>query len=232
MTNLRYTKFSPTQSFDNLTLSSDELSKSLAFIKSGTPDEDCYALYRWASTIPAEMSIVELGSWAGKSAVAMLFDTKAHVYMIDPWRSNTIYGSTKVPSKHIYATVQENVAEFTDAGLCTLLRGKSVSSAVISKIADMSKITPIGLLFIDSMHTGKDVAEECAVYLPMLRAGALLIFHDYREPFVEDGRPQDYSDYVQAINTLVLDTQEYEALEYTSRLLVLRKVTPTNPRKQ
>ncbi len=68
-------------------------------------------------------------------------------------------------------------------------------------------IDDVGVLFVDTNHTGKVVRQEMETWFPRLRDDALVFFHDYYR-FHEYGYPA-------AINDLMKDWKKLEVLDQT-----------------
>jgi predicted O-methyltransferase YrrM len=53
------------------------------------------------------------------------------------------------------------------------------SEAITEVRAVVAGLKPISVLFIDGMHSYEAVKQDCELYLPLLRPGGYVAFHDY-----------------------------------------------------
>lgn len=127
-----------------------------------------------AAFVPAWAAIVEIGTHTGLSTCYMAHAASAQVYAVDPWEPPRP-GSSDDPfglGDRVYERFSANI---TAEGLwprVTPLAGYSVDVARIWR-------KPIGLLFIDSVHTEEAVREDVEVWLPYLIDVGWLALHDY-----------------------------------------------------
>ncbi len=131
-------------------------------------------LYEAAKKISAELAIVEIGSWKGRSTVCLGLGSrdggKAKVYAIDPHTGSSEH-------KKMFGTV-DTFQEFLSN-----IKVAEVESAIVP-IRDYSENVakefnkPIGLLFIDGAHEYKYASQDFELWFPNVTDGGLIAFHD------------------------------------------------------
>ena len=137
-------------------------------------EEKC--LYRSARSVRSGGTIVEVGSYYGRSASLMGLGVRdsgrsARICCVDTWQN------TAVPDApaDIYDTFLSNVEPFRD--LVTPLRGRSEEVAA-------SWSGPIDLLFIDGDHSFEGCRRDIECWVPFVRSGGWILFHDTDFPDV------------------------------------------------
>lgn len=137
-------------------------------------DDELRALAAFAAQVPADQEIVELGSWAGGSAAWLCGGSGdghgAHITCIDPWAD----WIDPPPEQDIVlgADALARFLDITDPRCTTALR------ALSSTVAPMWT-KPIGMLFIDALHTYEGCAGDLADWTPYVAPGGVLVVHDY-----------------------------------------------------
>jgi hypothetical protein len=131
-------------------------------------------LAKLAAGVPAWASIVEIGSHTGLSTCYMGLAARAHVFAVDPWLPPRP-GSNDDPfglDGQVYEEFVQNLTKLNLWPKVTPLRGMSI---------DVAKLwtAPIGLLFIDSVHTEEDVRADYGAWSGHIIKGGWLAFHDY-----------------------------------------------------
>lgn len=133
---------------------------------------DLRLLYRFASQAPAEKPFIELGVFRGRTSVLLSVVAEwlgSPLFSVDNFVSDPAFKtSTKSPAE-IKAAVQKDL----DLRGCKAMVIRS-DSAIIPP-----QVTEVGLLFIDTEHTAKQLKLELDTWLPLLEEGSILVFHDY-----------------------------------------------------
>ncbi|HKG24850.1 MAG TPA: class I SAM-dependent methyltransferase [Thermomicrobiales bacterium] len=129
-----------------------------------------------ALTMPgASRTVVELGSYCGKSTVvfglvAKALDPRARVYAVDPHE-----GVLPMPGKNIQ--VEPTFVEFTRTLEKTGL--EQVVVPITARSTDVAWDKPIDLLFIDALHDYESVAADFRHYAQCVVPRGYVAFHDY-----------------------------------------------------
>ncbi len=134
-----------------------------------------------AAQVEPNQTIVELGSWKGKSACWLAAGSRdgkgAKVYAVDHWLGSP-ETSHHFPSGSGYTTFAEfdtNVRRFGLEDLIIPVTG--LTTAVASTWHHK-----IGLLFIDAGHDYENVRADFLAWTPYLEPGCHLAFHDSGYP--------------------------------------------------
>lgn len=135
-------------------------------------EEEVILLQQEAAKVPENGVIVEVGSFKGKSTVALAGASKQSVivYAVDTW-DNRAMGTSEKPGD-IFPEFLNNVREFD--GRIVPLRGESQEIGKTWK-------KHIDLLFIDADHSEPAVYGDLQVWFPFVAAGGVLLMHDYTE---------------------------------------------------
>lgn len=143
-------------------------------------EEEAALLYLLAKQIPAESAIVEVGSYRGKSTVALALGARqggrdaarpaTPVFAIEPHESFTgVLGGEFGPADRgaFYGAMLRT-------GCYEEVRLINLSSAQVA----LGWQRPVGLLWIDGDHRYEAVSEDVLAWAPHLRAGAAVVFDD------------------------------------------------------
>lgn len=158
-----------------------------------TPSEDVQGLVELArlanreATHPHPLVLVEIGSWAGRTAIALAdagYDRPHVVYCVDTWKGSDLSPEDdpaglemtgKLAKRYgpdqVFATFCNNVGARL---LHTIipLRGESMFWAPrFSVLAD--------LVFIDAEHSYQALANDLAGWSEILQPGGVMACHDY-----------------------------------------------------
>lgn len=137
------------------------------------PSEVGETLARYASRVPEDQAIVEIGSYKGKSTCYLASRAKAHVWAIDAW---DLKGN--VPGRfrfdHAFGEFESQVSAMGYEDRITPVR------AFGAKLAWHGP--PVGLLFVDGDHSAKAVEADVRAWLPRMAPGATIILDDLDTP--------------------------------------------------
>lgn len=148
----------------------DRLAKLRGYLREIEGDK----LKELASIIPKEQTIVEIGSYMGKSTCYLASGSNgAMVYAIDLWDLGNYKERYKKPE-----TFRAFTKQIADMGLTqkiTVIKGNSIEVA-----GAWNK--PIGLLFIDANHEFEFVKADYEAWHKFVVPGGYIAFHDYKNP--------------------------------------------------
>lgn len=145
------------------------------------PREVGVALHALAMLVPADLAIVELGSFKGKStcflASGAVHGNGAHVYAFDAW---------DLPDNETgrFGFAEPGVRNTFDAQVARMGLSEQVT-ATRAHSADAGRTwlgPPVGLLYVDGDHTAKGVRRDVDAWLGHLAPGGLIAFDDYGTP--------------------------------------------------
>lgn len=126
-------------------------------------------LYRLARGLHGAPNLVEIGSYVGGSSqflAAAASETDGRLYCIDTWQNDAMTAG----ARDTFDEFKNNVARYGDVVIP--LRGRSaVEARKFNRVVD--------LLFIDGDHSYEAVKIDLTAWVHRLRAGAIVVFHDY-----------------------------------------------------
>jgi predicted O-methyltransferase YrrM len=153
--------------------SMNELSNLLETVDGWLTKREAYYLFLLAKTLPADGEIVEIGSYVGKSTIALAKGIASSgrsqvVWAIDPHEGVI---SLTQQQKATYQTFLKNIKK---AGIDELVSPLVMTSQQASK--RWKKY--IKLLFIDGLHDYQNVQSDIAYWSPYVVRGGVIAFHD------------------------------------------------------
>jgi predicted O-methyltransferase YrrM len=173
-------------------------------VRGATPEEIGVTLADFASQVPAEQAIVELGVFQGKTALQMAWGARqgngAHVWAIDAWdlAGNTYGPPFTDPGSRSWARYWIRGLGYSSQ--ITLVRGFSADVAgewVISPDQTGHGNRPVGLLFVDADHSKEGARRDIEAWAPHLVPGATIAVDDYHHP--------DWPGVAEAVDELVAE---------------------------
>jgi predicted O-methyltransferase YrrM len=129
--------------------------------------DELVALKRYARALPPNPTIINIGAGSGTSGLAFLESrTDATVVTIDITNTDSPFGS-----------LYSERAVVKNSGINTTGRWTQIHSD--SKTAYWPN--QVDMVFIDGDHSYEGCRGDIEVWLPRLRAGGLLLVHDYKK---------------------------------------------------
>lgn len=166
---------------------------ALQTVEGWLPDDQAYLLYDCALAVPNNGTIVELGAWKGRSSVVLglackpktALDASIHkrVYSVDTFlgspseRSGPHHEATLFPDG-VYQQFLANVDRFNLSSLVFPL-AMPLEEAVNNFGPEV-----VDMLFIDCEHTYEATRLAFELWLPKVKPGGIILFHDYDWPGV------------------------------------------------
>lgn len=148
-------------------------------------EADQIALSNLVQSLKIKDSIcVEIGSYIGTSANALLRGGAGHVYCIDLWSGGPVYSEDNTNNKQSWEISPEI--------------GKIILGKFIQNTSFLTHITPligdslwwaehwpfkVDLIFIDGNHEYESVKTDIEAWWPNLKIGGLLCGHDFCETY-------------------------------------------------
>lgn len=126
-------------------------------------DEELTFLHEVAENMD---SIVELGSYRGKSTVALASNCKGTVTAIDHWKDCYELDSDKENWKEIFENFKHNIKKYKNINV---IKKDTVKASKLVKETDM--------VFIDADHRYEGVRDDIKAWLPKTKK--LICGHDY-----------------------------------------------------
>ncbi len=156
-------------------------------VRGATPDEIGVTLADFASQVPADQAIVEIGVFQGRTALLLAWGAQqgngAHVYGVDPWDApGNTYGPpfTDEGSKN-WARYNVRATGYTNH--VTLIQGFSadVAEGWEERLGELHR-PKVGLLFVDGDHSYEGARGDVMNWVPHLAPGAVIAIDDYGHP--------------------------------------------------
>lgn len=140
----------------------EEVWKRSSFIRGWFAKASAKQLFDIAMTCNAGAVFVEIGTYCGRSASVLgqvAMHRESHLTCVDTFGMN-------YSAAFVLPNLQELGIE------CTVMMMRSERAAKIF-------CKSIDLLLIDSNHSEKWIRQDCTLWLPKLREGGWVLFHDY-----------------------------------------------------
>jgi len=138
------------------------------------PGQEEY-LFNKVKSLPNDAVIVEIGSYKGRSTVAMSYaciGTNRKIYCIDTWDGN----DTDFSDRNFFEIWQENLVKNGLSQYVVPLRG--YSHQILSQWEELTGDKAIDFIFIDGSHQFLDVLKDYEQSLPLVKDGGWIAFQD------------------------------------------------------
>jgi len=167
-----------------------------------SPDE-AWGLYTTARKLPGRSTVVEIGSWQGKSTFCIAKGLRSgKVYAIDPFNADgcfdTVSGEEykkRKGERDLLSIFRENIKKHGVDNKVEVRKGYSSDFH--------SEFTSLDFLFIDGDHSIEGCKNDYDLYAHKLKRGGFIAFHDYNNNYPELGPT-----YV--INEIILKSGEFK----------------------
>lgn len=146
-----------------------------------TPAVDLAAIEQIAKDVGSECKyrplFLEVGSWVGESALALNRGCpEAQITCIDTWEGTDNDVTSIHVKRHGGDAVLEAFKKNTADKPIDFVQAESVSLAK----SWAPRATPRDLVFIDANHSYEAVKADIEAWLPVVKPGGVMAFHDYR----------------------------------------------------
>jgi predicted O-methyltransferase YrrM len=154
-----------------------ELVETLRSIPGWLGDDEAWALHemvRSQTTTGGPLTVVEIGSWQGRSTIALASGLRSGVggtlYAVDPHHGTALHETTGVPDT--YPAFLDNIREAGLSSYVRTLRARSTDAR--SDFVDGS----VDVLFVDGSHAYADLLRDIDEWVSALAESAAVAFHD------------------------------------------------------
>jgi Methyltransferase domain len=154
-----------------------ELAEALRRVPGWLGDDEAWALHeavRERSSKDSPFTVVEIGSWQGRSTIAIARGMRAGaggiLYAIDPHSDTALHESTGVAD-----TYEGFLRNIRDAGIAPLVRPVRACSA---DARPAFAVASVDVLFVDGSHAYRDVVRDIDDWASALADVATVAFHD------------------------------------------------------
>jgi predicted O-methyltransferase YrrM len=143
-------------------------------VKGWLSEDEAQFLYQLAKDVKAELRIVEIGSYEGKSTISLALGSKENVVIeaVDPHKGE-IADNQKEKIADTYDTFLKNINAAGVTQKIIVQRKTSLQAAM-----EYSGVS-IGLLFIDGWHSTQAVLEDIDAWIPYLHPEGIVVFDDW-----------------------------------------------------
>ena len=144
-------------------------------------DEACL-LHTLSNYVEVECAIVEIGSYEGKSTIALASGARdgVELYAVDPHKGDI----TEIEAGLTVNTYESFVYNLNSAQLGHKVNLQRMTSAEAAKVYSGK---PIGLFFVDGWHTTEAVIQDIDAWSKFLHPDAIVIFDDWNDAQVSAG---------------------------------------------
>lgn len=179
------------------------------------PDEG-RRLAELAAVVDANDAIVELGSHTGLSTIWMATTAHAHITAVDPW-GDPRPGSDDDPFSLVTgdATLERFRLNLADEGAWPFVTAIRTTSTGLAPLW----VQPVGLLFVDAVHTLDGVASDYRAWSGFIPVGGWLALHD----FIADPE-HPYAGVARAVDEIILPSGRWSAPRITGYLWTAQRV--------
>lgn len=142
-----------------------------------TPEADLDALRWLADSLPQCYAAVEVGTWAGLTALT-LAEKFAYVYCVDHWQpkgDSLEIVARDYPPDVAFKTFCRNLRDVLLERVFPC-RGSSLEWAAVWPF-------PVDLIFLDADHRYEAIASDIAAWRRHVRKGGVMCGHDYQRNF-------------------------------------------------
>ncbi|OKH55464.1 glycosyl transferase family 1 [Calothrix sp. HK-06] len=138
------------------------------------PGQEEY-LFNKVKSLPEDAVIVEIGSFKGRSTVAMSYacvGTKRKIYCIDTWDGN----DSDFSERNFFEIWQENIQKNNLEEYVVPIPG--YSHDVLKRWHELGDNNAIDFIFIDGSHQYLDVLKDFELSFPLVKDRGWIAFHD------------------------------------------------------
>ncbi len=134
-------------------------------------------------------TVAEIGSWRGRSALAMVVNSTATIFCIDTWADHAVgipgwWSNADDPKltqwpDWLWAEFNKNIQ-----GCTNIIRRRITSMQAAAEAKEHGVM--FDLVFIDASHDYQSVKDDITAWRLLLRDGGILCGHDYDHPMCPD----------------------------------------------
>lgn len=142
-----------------------------------------------AQTARTRHTIIEVGSWKGRSTKALAMSTPGVIFAVDHWKGSASEhtGPQKeavdLGGDRFFEIFQQNLEPEIRGGKVIPVRAESGEAIGLLKILLMGRGGAADMVFIDAEHLYETVVRDIKNYAPLCALGGILSGHDYSTAF-------------------------------------------------
>jgi MMP 1-O-methyltransferase len=187
----------------------------VSIIEGWLTENEIRGLYNVARKLPNNSTVVEIGSWKGKSTITIgLGLRKGIVYAIDPFNAEGEPGSKeeyllKQGNEPLLYQFLNNIKKHGVAKFIIPLRGYSFEFSTY--------IDDIDFLFIDGDHSIEGCSNDFNLYSEKVKKGGYIGFHDFYPERIDLGPTW-------VINNLLINNNHFEHIGVFDSLWIAKRI--------
>ena len=177
-------------------------------------DNEAIALYKYASKLSDNNTIVEIGCWKGKSTYCLAKGlSTGNIIVIDPFDASGDDASkndyeNKKGDKPLLEQFKKKMEQYKLLDKIIIMRGLSNDF--------VGQIKKINMLFIDGNHSKESCEFDYINYSFVISSGGFLLLHDFYESRKELGPTW-------VVNNIIIPSRQYDFIGLHDSLWVARK---------
>ncbi len=175
-------------------------------------------LFQLASDLPADASVIEIGSWMGASTcflAAGLKGPNARIRAVDNFAGLSTCGEDSAwYNRHFRALGTNSTLEIFKANFSALGLSERAEPVVSDSLAAAQTLAPlrgtIDLIFVDGDHSYDGCRNDILAWAPFVKPGGVMAFHDFgsrasgvTQAIFEATREGRFSQIVGVANTII-----------------------------
>lgn len=174
-------------------------------------EQEAITLFRYASKLKPPATIVEIGSWKGKSTFCLAQGLRGgRVFAIDPFDASGDPDSMEIykkqmGSKDLIVQFKDRMRQLQVDHKIEILQGYST--------AFKNRFKSIDMLFIDGDHSIEGCKTDFELFARLIVRGGYVLFHDYDPKRTELGPTW-------VINNLIAGKSEFRRVEVVDSIWV------------
>ncbi len=192
-------------------------------------DDEAIALHEASkSIVKKNPTIVEIGSWQGKSSIVIASGLKKNqgkLYCVDPFNGAGDARSAVRYSKDAAALGRSLIEQFqkniSDAGLSDLVEAMPGFSSEVRKKWNETK--HIDFIFIDGDHSYEAVKKDFLDWSPIVNVGGYVAFHDTYLNVPKDKSDRLHTGPGLVVKEFLLENSKWKLVSRANSLFIFQK---------
>lgn len=158
----------------------EQVWKKIDKIPGWLPSDDAKVLYELSTNLPPKSTVLEIGTYQGRSAVLFASNLSNRVVCIDPLEPGTDEQNHLTITEAEVYNLHKNIDLYSNI---EWVRKRSIN-VIWDDLAIVGLTNyPIRLIFIDANHQYPFPKEDYKHFYPLLEPECIVAFHDYGKTF-------------------------------------------------
>lgn len=155
----------------------EQVWKKIDTIAGWLPYDDAKILFELSSNLPPKSTVLEIGTYQGRSAILFASNPRNQVICIDPLEPGVDDQNHLTISEMDAFSLQQNIRNYPNI---EWLRKRSID---VKWAPGWGLAYPIRLVFIDANHQYPHPMQDYLHFYPLLEEDCIVTFHDYGKTF-------------------------------------------------